>query len=147
MGTSANTNEQDSSPGIYEGLPLQVHTEHHPQGRTTLLAGIKAGTNLEVLANSVNLTRVLTLATHAKNIWHLTMEIFRNRGQVLFFSSLTPLASALTRPYQFVRFYQFLINASIVTRWTLFIAPILIIVWIPGILVLAVSPNGEVGSS
>jgi hypothetical protein len=57
---------------------------------------------------------------------------------------VTPLASALTRPYQFVRFYQFLINASIVTRWTLFIVPILAIIWIPGILALTVSPKGEV---
>ncbi|KAH9058802.1 Mechanosensitive ion channel-domain-containing protein, partial [Lactarius vividus] len=44
----------------------------------------------------------------------------------------------------FVRFYQYLINASIVTRWTLFIVPILIIIWIPGILALTASPTGEV---
>ncbi|KAH8995736.1 hypothetical protein EDB92DRAFT_1933964 [Lactarius akahatsu] len=45
---------------------------------------------------------------------------------------------------KFVRFYQYLINASIVTRWTLFILPILIILWIPGILALTASPTGEI---
>jgi hypothetical protein len=45
---------------------------------------------------------------------------------------------------QFVRFYQFLLNASIVTRWTLFIIPILLIVWIPGILSFTASPSGKV---
>jgi hypothetical protein len=49
-------------------------------------------------------------------------------------------------PYQFVRFYQFLLNASIVTRWTLFIIPVLAIIWIPGILGLTVSRKGEVRS-
>ena len=72
------------------------------------------------------------------------MEISRNRRQVLLFCDT--LTSVLTRPYQFVRFYQYLINVSIVTRWTLFIVPILIIVWIPGILAVTVSPNGEVSS-
>jgi len=46
--------------------------------------------------------------------------------------------------HQFVRFYQFLLNASIVTRWTLFILPVLGIIWIPGILSLTASPNGKV---
>jgi hypothetical protein len=46
--------------------------------------------------------------------------------------------------YQFVRFYQFLLSASIVTRWTLFIVPVLAIIWIPGILGLTVSRRGEV---
>ena len=45
---------------------------------------------------------------------------------------------------QFVRFYQFLLNASIVTRWTLFIIPILLIIWIPGILSFTASPRGKV---
>ncbi|KAH9040170.1 hypothetical protein EDB85DRAFT_2072323 [Lactarius pseudohatsudake] len=45
---------------------------------------------------------------------------------------------------KFVRFYQYLINASIVTRWTLFILPILIIIWIPGIIALTASPTGEI---
>lgn len=45
---------------------------------------------------------------------------------------------------QFVRFYQFLLSASIVTRWTLFIIPVLAILWIPGIIGLTTSPRGEV---
>ncbi|KAI0268803.1 hypothetical protein BC834DRAFT_923155 [Gloeopeniophorella convolvens] len=43
-----------------------------------------------------------------------------------------------------VRFYQYLLNASIVTRWTLFIVPVLVILWIPGILGLTASPHGEI---
>jgi hypothetical protein len=50
----------------------------------------------------------------------------------------------VARPYQFVRFYQYLINTSIVTRWTLFIVPILIFIWIPGILSFTASPRGQV---
>ena len=49
-----------------------------------------------------------------------------------------------THDDQFVRFYQFLLSASIVTRWTLFIIPVLGIVWIPGIIGLTASPRGEV---
>ncbi|KAI0000574.1 Mechanosensitive ion channel-domain-containing protein [Russula vinacea] len=45
---------------------------------------------------------------------------------------------------KFVRFYQFLLSASIVTRWTLFIIPVLAIIWIPGILGLTVSRRGEI---
>ncbi|KAI0256318.1 hypothetical protein BJV78DRAFT_1117812 [Lactifluus subvellereus] len=45
---------------------------------------------------------------------------------------------------KFVRFYQFLLQASIVTRWTLFIVPILIILWIPGILSLTTFPKTKV---
>ena len=45
---------------------------------------------------------------------------------------------------QFVRFYQFLLSASIVTRWTLFIIPVLAILWIPGIIGLTASRKGEV---
>jgi hypothetical protein len=48
--------------------------------------------------------------------------------------------------FQFVRFYQFLLNASVVTRWTLFIIPILVIIWIPGILGFTAYPHGEVRS-
>ena len=51
----------------------------------------------------------------------------------------------MARPYQFVRFYQYLINASIVMRWTLFIVPILALIWIPGILSFTASPRGKVG--
>lgn len=52
---------------------------------------------------------------------------------------------ALKKPHdQFVRFYQFLLNASIVTRWMLFIIPVLAILWIPGIIGLTASPRGEV---
>ncbi|KAI9511136.1 Mechanosensitive ion channel-domain-containing protein [Russula earlei] len=45
---------------------------------------------------------------------------------------------------KFVRFYQFLLNASIVTRWTLFIVPILIIIWIPGVIGVTASPRGKI---
>jgi hypothetical protein len=45
---------------------------------------------------------------------------------------------------QFVRFYQFLLNRSIVARWTLFITPVLAIIWIPGIVGLTASHRGEV---
>ena len=47
---------------------------------------------------------------------------------------------------QFVRFYQFLLNTSIIARWTLFIVPVLAIVWIPGIIGLTASRRGEVRS-
>lgn len=45
---------------------------------------------------------------------------------------------------KFARFYQFLLSVSIVTRWTLFIIPVLAIVWIPGIIGLTASHSGEI---
>lgn len=45
---------------------------------------------------------------------------------------------------QFVKLYQYLLNVSIVTRWILFIVPVLGILWIPGILSLTVYPNASV---
>jgi hypothetical protein len=45
---------------------------------------------------------------------------------------------------QFAKFYHYLLNVSIVTRWFLFIVPILGILWIPGILGLTAFPNAHV---
>lgn len=68
-------------------------------------------------------------------------------SKVIFFFRLQFMWMAVSpglTTHQFVRFYQFLLNASIVTRWTLFILPVLGILWIPGILGLTASPNGKV---
>ncbi|KAH9948995.1 Mechanosensitive ion channel-domain-containing protein [Amylocystis lapponica] len=45
---------------------------------------------------------------------------------------------------KFSRFYNYLLNVSIVTRWTLFIIPVMGIIWIPGILGFTKFPNGSV---
>ncbi|KAF8885420.1 Mechanosensitive ion channel-domain-containing protein [Mucidula mucida] len=43
------------------------------------------------------------------------------------------------------KFYHYLLNVSIVTRWILFIVPIMAIIWIPAILQLSdTSPNGNI---
>ena len=42
------------------------------------------------------------------------------------------------------KFYYYLLNLSIVTRWILFIVPVLGILWIPGILSLTMFPNAKV---
>ena len=46
-----------------------------------------------------------------------------------------------------VRFYHYLLSFSIVTRWTLFIVPVLAILWIPGILSVTQFPNARVSST
>ncbi|KAI0331047.1 hypothetical protein GY45DRAFT_1322992 [Cubamyces sp. BRFM 1775] len=43
-----------------------------------------------------------------------------------------------------VKFYNYLLNVSIVTRWTLFIIPILGLLWIPGILGFTKYPNTRI---
>ncbi|TFY54037.1 hypothetical protein EVG20_g9871 [Dentipellis fragilis] len=43
-----------------------------------------------------------------------------------------------------VRFYNYLLNVSIVTRWTLFIVPVLVLLWIPGILGFTVYPKAAI---
>ncbi|XP_006461100.1 hypothetical protein AGABI2DRAFT_204597, partial [Agaricus bisporus var. bisporus H97] len=45
---------------------------------------------------------------------------------------------------KFVKLYQYLLNVSIITRWILFIVPMLGILWIPGILSLTVYPNANI---
>lgn len=47
---------------------------------------------------------------------------------------------------KFARLYNFLLNVSIVTRWILFIVPVLGIIWIPGILGITTFPNAKVWS-
>ncbi|KAH0589492.1 hypothetical protein J132_05680 [Termitomyces sp. J132] len=42
---------------------------------------------------------------------------------------------------KFLKFYNYLLNVSIVTRWFLFIVPVLALIWIPGILSLTVFPK------
>ncbi|RXW21641.1 hypothetical protein EST38_g4203 [Candolleomyces aberdarensis] len=42
------------------------------------------------------------------------------------------------------KFYHFLLNVSIVTRWFLFIVPVLGILWIPGILGVTTFPNAKI---
>ncbi|RPD63790.1 hypothetical protein L227DRAFT_496301 [Lentinus tigrinus ALCF2SS1-6] len=45
---------------------------------------------------------------------------------------------------KFARFWNYLINVSIVTRWMLFIVPVLAIIWIPGILQFTEFPDGRI---
>jgi len=45
------------------------------------------------------------------------------------------------------KLYTWMINASIVTRWILFIVPMLGIIWIPGILSLTKFPKAHVSNS
>ncbi|KAK2463270.1 hypothetical protein APHAL10511_004925 [Amanita phalloides] len=45
---------------------------------------------------------------------------------------------------KFAKFYHYLLNLSIVTRWFLFIVPILGILWIPGILGLTTFPHAHI---
>lgn len=45
---------------------------------------------------------------------------------------------------QVSKFYHYLLNVSIVTRWFLFIVPILGIIWIPGILGFTKFPNAKI---
>lgn len=45
---------------------------------------------------------------------------------------------------KFSRLYNYLLNVSIVTRWIIFIIPILSILWIPGILSLTTFPNANI---
>ncbi|KAL5528473.1 hypothetical protein ACEPAF_7609 [Sanghuangporus sanghuang] len=45
---------------------------------------------------------------------------------------------------KFVRVYNYLLNVSIVTRWTLFIVPVLTLLWIPGILGLTRFPDATI---
>lgn len=53
----------------------------------------------------------------------------------------------LTRRVQFTKLYQYLLNFSIITRWILFIVPILALLWIPGILSLTLYPKANVSGS
>ncbi|CCM01460.1 uncharacterized protein FIBRA_03513 [Fibroporia radiculosa] len=48
------------------------------------------------------------------------------------------------QPRKFSRVYNYLINVSIVTRWTLFIVPFLGLLWIPGILGLTSYKNSTI---
>lgn len=60
-------------------------------------------------------------------------------------SIMTQLVSSLIKTYiKFSRLYNYLLNVSIVTRWIIFIIPILSILWIPGILSLTTFPNANV---
>ncbi len=45
---------------------------------------------------------------------------------------------------QFVKFYNYLLNVSIITRWFLFIVPLMAIIWIPGILGLTTAPKATI---
>lgn len=45
---------------------------------------------------------------------------------------------------KFAKFYHYLLNISIITRWFLFIVPVLGILWIPGILGLTTFPNAHI---
>lgn len=44
------------------------------------------------------------------------------------------------------RFYNYLLNLSIVTRWFLYIVPVLAILWIPGIVQLTAVPTANIWS-
>lgn len=111
-------------PSAHDGLPSQVHLDSHPQSQPHL-----AGRNQswDLLGGARKLGQAY--------------ERFDSRNPS---EQYLAFADGDLPKSKFVRFYQYLINASIVTRWTLFILPILIIIWIPGILALTASPTGEI---
>ena len=45
---------------------------------------------------------------------------------------------------QFTKFYYYILNVSVVTRWALFIIPVLALLWIPGILGFTAFPDATV---
>lgn len=45
---------------------------------------------------------------------------------------------------KFTKFYHYLLNVSIITRWIIFIIPVLGLLWIPGILSLTVFPKANI---
>ncbi|KAI0785645.1 Mechanosensitive ion channel-domain-containing protein [Abortiporus biennis] len=45
---------------------------------------------------------------------------------------------------KFARFYNYLLNVSIITRWFLFIIPVLALLWIPGIVGFTTFPNAAI---
>jgi hypothetical protein len=47
--------------------------------------------------------------------------------------------------FKMAKFYNYLLNVSIVTRWIIFIVPVLGLLWIPGILSLTTYPKANVG--
>jgi hypothetical protein len=51
---------------------------------------------------------------------------------------------SLTRASKAAKVYNYLLNVSIITRWTLFIVPVLGLLWIPGILGLTVYKEARV---
>ncbi|KAI9449408.1 Mechanosensitive ion channel-domain-containing protein [Lactarius psammicola] len=121
VGGPANARD---SPSAHEGLPQQVHLDSHPQNKTH-----PAGRN-----------QSWDLLGGARKLGQ-GYERFDSRNPS---EQYLAFADGDLPKSKFVRFYQYLINASIVTRWTLFIIPILIIIWIPGILALTTSPTGKI---
>ncbi len=132
------------SPSAHEGLPPQAHLDSHPQnqphhtGRNQswdLLGGArKLGQGYERFDSRNPSEQYLAFADG---------DLPKSKASAGFCDTFG-IGVNVARPYQFVRFYQYLIDASIVTRWTLYIVPILIILWIPGILALTASPTGKV---
>lgn len=49
-----------------------------------------------------------------------------------------------TLPVQFAKVYNYLLDVSIITRWIIFIIPVLGLLWIPGILGFTAYPDTTV---
>ena len=141
---SASINDLSQPQVDREGLPSQVYYDSHPQSQHTpstrnsswdMLGGArKIGQAYEQFDSRNASEQHLAFADG-----DLPNSKVSSSG-----SSDTHGCNSGLTTHQFFRFYQFLLNASIVTRWTLFIIPVLAIIWIPGILSLTASPTGKV---
>ncbi|KAI0001284.1 Mechanosensitive ion channel-domain-containing protein [Russula compacta] len=122
----ASVHNHSQTQVVQEGLPPQVYSESHPQSQSQRRHSAR-NSSWDLLGGA----RKLGHAYEQFDPRHASQD------HLAFADGDLPNS-------KFVRFYQFLLNTSIVARWTLFIVPILALIWIPGILSLTASPNGKI---
>jgi len=141
---SASINDLSQPQDDREGLPPQVYYDSHPQSKHTPST---RNSSWDMLGGARKIGQAYEqFDSRNASEQHLAFaEGDLPNSKVSFFGSCdTHGCSSGLITHQFFRFYQFLLNASIVTRWTLFIIPVLAIIWIPGILGLTASPTGKI---
>jgi len=124
---SASINDLSQPQVDREGLPPQVYYDSHPQNQHTPTRN----SSWDMLGGARKIGQAYEqFDSRNASEQHLAFADgdLRN-SKVSFFGSsdMHGCNSGLTT-HQLLRFYQFLLNASIVTRWTLFIIPVLAII-------------------
>ncbi|KDQ21736.1 hypothetical protein BOTBODRAFT_212160 [Botryobasidium botryosum FD-172 SS1] len=60
------------------------------------------------------------------------------------YRELTPNAEPETPKSRLVALYKYLLSLSIVTRWIVYILPILALIWLPGAIAILITPNAKI---
>ncbi|KDR75887.1 hypothetical protein GALMADRAFT_68503 [Galerina marginata CBS 339.88] len=132
------------SSGSYASAPISLAPFSAPSTPSGTPYDPASGTHTPAHNNGTGKLHRPSWANLRKDTEQGYSELDDSRGYSASQSDLLRLPDGEVPKTKVGKLYSYLISVSIITRWILFIVPILGILWIPGILSLTAFPNAQV---